>query len=123
MSTIVTNSVKSRVQSPSIEQMHVVDHVAQAPADGQSRNVMQEAARIARGNIRDLAEVKADELDALVMPGGFGAAKNLSNFAVVGADAEVRPELAERERARASSAASSTKRLSSASFQGLEMYL
>ncbi len=79
--------------APKKAQMHVVDHTTGEPVEGQTRDVFVEAARIARGKIRDLAEVGPDELDALVMPGGFGAAKNLSNFAVVGADAEVDPSL------------------------------
>jgi enhancing lycopene biosynthesis protein 2 len=56
--------------------------------------VLVEAARIARGHIRDLAEVKAAQLDALVMPGGFGAAKNLCDFASKGASATPHPEAA-----------------------------
>lgn len=60
-------------------------------ATGEKRNVLREAARIARGQIRDAAEVKADELDALIIPGGYGAAKNLCNFAEKGADCDVHP--------------------------------
>ena len=52
---------------------------------------MIEASRISRGNIDDLANCKAKDFDALVMPGGFGAAKNLSNFASAGPDLEVDP--------------------------------
>ncbi len=77
--------------APDVEQMHVVDHVAGAPAEGQSRNVLAESARIARGEIRDIRNVSADELDALVFPGGFGAAKNLCNFATNGAQCTVHP--------------------------------
>ncbi|MCA9317928.1 MAG: DJ-1/PfpI family protein, partial [Planctomycetes bacterium] len=53
-----------------------------------------EAARIARGKVSDLASVRQDELDALVLPGGFGAAKNLSDFAVAGAEATPHPDVA-----------------------------
>ncbi len=61
---------------------------------GEQRDVLVESARIARGKIRDIKEVKAAELDAIVFPGGFGAAKNLSDFAVKGAVAVVNPDVA-----------------------------
>lgn len=60
---------------------------------GNRRNALVEAARIARGNIRDIAEVKAADLDAVVFPGGFGAVKNLCDFASKGAAAAVHPEV------------------------------
>ena len=60
----------------------------------EQRDVLVEAARIARGKIRDIKEVKTAELDAIVFPGGFGAAKNLSDFAVKGAAAGVNPDVA-----------------------------
>lgn len=72
----------------------VVNHLTGEPAAGETRNVLVESARIARGNIRDIAEVKAAELDALIFPGGFGAAKNLCDFAVKGADCQAHPEVA-----------------------------
>jgi enhancing lycopene biosynthesis protein 2 len=78
--------------APNIPQTDVVNHVAKKPAQ-QSRNVLDESARIARGKIRDLATVKADELDALVLPGGFGAAKNLCDFASKGAAATVNDQV------------------------------
>ncbi|MCD4749822.1 MAG: isoprenoid biosynthesis glyoxalase ElbB [Thermoanaerobaculales bacterium] len=81
--------------APNREQMHVVNHLTGEVADGESRNVLVESARIARGAIRDVAEVEADELDALILPGGFGAAKNLCNFAVQGADCEVDAQVAD----------------------------
>jgi enhancing lycopene biosynthesis protein 2 len=61
---------------------------------GASRNALVEAARIARGNIRDIKDVKAADLDAIIFPGGFGAAKNLCDFAMKGAGASVHPEVA-----------------------------
>ncbi|MEW6198269.1 MAG: isoprenoid biosynthesis glyoxalase ElbB [Planctomycetota bacterium] len=70
----------------------VVDHITKKPT-GEKRNVLKEAARIARGEIRDLATVKAADLDALILPGGFGAAKNLCNFAERGADCTVNPDV------------------------------
>ncbi len=71
----------------------VVNHLSGEESPGETRNVLVESARIARGNIRDIADVKADELDALIFPGGFGAAKNLCDFAVKGADCVAHPEV------------------------------
>jgi len=70
----------------------VTDHLAMQES-GEKRNALVESARIARGNIRDIAEVKAGELDAIVFPGGFGAAKNLCDFAMKGAAAAVHPQV------------------------------
>ncbi|MDK9717390.1 MAG: isoprenoid biosynthesis glyoxalase ElbB [Trichlorobacter sp.] len=61
---------------------------------GAKRKVLMESARIARGKIKDIAEVKATDLDALVFPGGFGAALNLCDFGQKGAAASVNPEVA-----------------------------
>ena len=61
---------------------------------GATRNALVESARIARGDIRDIKEVKASDLDAIILPGGFGAAKNLCDFAMKGAAATVNPEVA-----------------------------
>ncbi len=80
--------------APDVPQMHVVNHLTGEVAAGETRNVLVEAARIARGKILDIKEVKAADLDALILPGGFGAAKNLCDFAVKGADCSVNPEVA-----------------------------
>jgi enhancing lycopene biosynthesis protein 2 len=61
---------------------------------GVKRNALIEAARIARGNIRNISEVKASDIDAVIFPGGYGAAKNLCDFASKGAEAVVHPEVA-----------------------------
>jgi enhancing lycopene biosynthesis protein 2 len=82
------------IMAPDVDQMHVVNHITGQPVAGERRNVLIEAARISRGNIRDIAGVQAAELDALMMPGGFGAAKNLSDFAVKGEGATVNPDVA-----------------------------
>jgi enhancing lycopene biosynthesis protein 2 len=79
--------------APDVPQMHVINHLSGEPAEGENRNVLIESARIARGNIKDLATVQATELDALILPGGFGAAKNLCDFAVNGPDCTVNPEV------------------------------
>ena len=79
--------------APDMPQMHVIDHLRGEVAEGESRNVLVESARIARGEIADLANVHASDVDAVIFPGGFGAAKNLSDFAVRGAEAEGHPEV------------------------------
>jgi len=75
--------------APNKEQAHVVDHQKSEPVEGANRNVFDESARITRGNLKELGSVGADELDALILPGGFGAAKNLCNFAFEGANMSV----------------------------------
>jgi enhancing lycopene biosynthesis protein 2 len=69
----------------------VVDHFKQQPTS-EKRNVLTESARIARGDIKDLKDVKAADIDGLIFPGGFGAAKNLSTFATDGPNCSVDPE-------------------------------
>jgi len=80
--------------APNTSQMHVVNHLTGQVEEGATRNVLVESARIARGKIRDVALVSAAELDGLILPGGFGAAKNLCDFAVKGKDCSVHPEVA-----------------------------
>jgi len=79
--------------APDIGQAEVVNHIS-GQATGEKRQVLLEAARIARGDIRDIKQVRASELDALILPGGLGAAKNLCDFALKGADCTVNPEVA-----------------------------
>ncbi|MDH5682537.1 MAG: isoprenoid biosynthesis glyoxalase ElbB, partial [Spirochaetota bacterium] len=79
--------------APNVDQLHVINHLKGEPVEGESRNVLIESARIARGNVRDMKDVSATELDAIIFPGGFGGAKNLSDFAVKGADCTVNPEV------------------------------
>ncbi|MEJ2111697.1 MAG: isoprenoid biosynthesis glyoxalase ElbB, partial [Acidobacteriota bacterium] len=71
--------------APNKKQADVVNH-ADGNGTGETRNTLVEAARIARGEIRDAATVTVDEIDGIIIPGGFGAAKNLSTFASDGAD-------------------------------------
>ncbi len=79
--------------APNIDQMHVVNHLTGEVAEGESRNVLVEAARIARGNIKDVVDADVADFDALIFPGGFGAAKNLSDFAVKGTECTVQPDV------------------------------
>jgi len=75
--------------APNKPQLHVIDHIKGAPVEGESRNVMTEAARIARGEIKDIKDYNPAEFDGLLIPGGFGAAKNLFNYAVKGRDCSI----------------------------------
>lgn len=85
--------VEYQCMAPNIDQMHVINHLTGEPAEGESRNVLVEAARLARGEIIDLASANADDYDALIIPGGFGAAKNLSDFAVNGTNLTINTDL------------------------------
>ncbi len=81
--------------APDMAQTSVINHQTRKPCSPpQTRNVLEESARIARGNVRDIASANADDFDALVFPGGFGAAKNLSNFATEGSRAMVHADVA-----------------------------
>jgi len=75
--------------APDREQLHVINHLTGEPVEGETRNVLVEAARIARGNIKPLSDLDTADFDALLVPGGFGAAKNLCDFAVAGAEMTV----------------------------------
>ena len=76
--------------APNMDQYHVINHITQQVME-EKRNVLVESARIARGEIKDLKDIKATDLDGLIIPGGFGAAKNLSDFAIKGPEATVHP--------------------------------
>jgi len=78
--------------APDMMQAHVVNHLTGEEMPEQ-RNVLIESARIARGNVKPLSEYKANEYDAIVFPGGFGAAKNLSTYAFDGPDLTINHEV------------------------------
>lgn len=78
--------------APDIAQMHVVNHLT-GDETSESRNVLVEAARIARGQIKPLSAFDAGAVDALMFPGGFGAAKNLCSFAVDGPECTVNADV------------------------------
>ena len=84
---------KVTVMAPDVPQMHVVDHLKGAPSEGETRGVLAEAARIVRGQIAPLSTISARDLDALIFPGGYGAAKNLCTFAVEGRAMRVQPDV------------------------------
>jgi enhancing lycopene biosynthesis protein 2 len=78
--------------APNIAQLHVINHLTGEEMP-ESRNVLVESARIARGEIKDIREADAEDFDALIIPGGFGSAKNLSNFAIEGTSCTVQPDV------------------------------
>ena len=78
--------------APDIDQHHVLNHIT-GQEMAEQRNVLIESARIARGNILDLAEFNADTVDGLIIPGGFGAAKNLCTYAFDGPDCSVNKDV------------------------------
>lgn len=79
--------------APNIVQNHVINHLDGSVAEHEQRNVLVESARIARGKIKDLALAQASDYQAVFFPGGFGAAKNLSDFAFKGASCQIQPEV------------------------------
>lgn len=78
--------------APDCDQMHAVDHTKGEPHDN-NRNCLQEAARIARGNVKPLSELNAADYDAMIVPGGFGVAKNLCTWAVKNTDCTVNEQM------------------------------
>ncbi len=78
--------------APDMEQYHVINHLT-GEVMNEKRNVLVESARIARGKIKPLSNYKASEFDALIIPGGYGAAKNLSTFAFEGENMKVHPDV------------------------------
>lgn len=78
--------------APDVWQHHVINHLTGEEMP-EKRHVLVESARIARGKVRPLHEVSTLEFDALMIPGGFGNAKNLTKWAFEGADGEIVPEV------------------------------
>lgn len=83
-----------RCFAPDVDQAGVVDHLRGKPAPGERRNVLVESARIARGRVADVREAHAKDLDALVLPGGFGAANNLGTVGTKGAAGTLNADVA-----------------------------
>ncbi len=85
---IARQGVQYQCFAPDVEQAHVVNHLTGEEMN-ETRNVLVESARIARGNIKPLSDFQAVDFDAIVFPGGFGVAKNLCSFAFDGIDCRV----------------------------------
>lgn len=92
MLAITRQGAEYQCFAPNINQHHVINHL-NGEEMKETRNVLVESARIARGNIKDLKEFDGNNFDAIIFPGGFGAAKNLSTVAFDGAYATVNPEV------------------------------
>ena len=82
-----------QIAAPNKPQLHVVNHTTNAVSEGETRNVLDETNRIARGTAVALSTIQASDFDAVFLPGGFGAAKNLSTFAVSGTEGTVDPQV------------------------------
>jgi enhancing lycopene biosynthesis protein 2 len=81
-----------RTYAPDRAQAHVVDHRT-GEVTGETRNVLTESARIVRGKIEPLSQLRVEDADALIFPGGYGAAKNLGTFAFDGPDMRIDPDV------------------------------
>ena len=92
MYAIKKQGAEYEIFAPDIDQHHVINHITGEEMD-QKRNVLVESARIARGKIKPLSEFNAADFDAILFPGGFGAAKNLSTFAFDGPDCKVNDDV------------------------------
>ncbi|MFN4299552.1 MAG: isoprenoid biosynthesis glyoxalase ElbB [Thermaurantimonas sp.] len=90
--SIAQNGADYQCFAPNKNQHHVINHLTGQEMP-ETRNVLVESARIARGNIKDLKELDATQFDGLVMPGGFGAAKNWSKWAFEGPQGEIDPDV------------------------------
>jgi enhancing lycopene biosynthesis protein 2 len=89
---IVENGGTYQCFAPDIEQHHVLNHMNGEELK-EKRNVLVESARIARGDIKPLNTYEAKDFDGLVLPGGFGAAKNLTKWAFSGPDGEINADV------------------------------
>ena len=78
--------------APDIDQSDVIDHLTRKPAD-EKRNIMVESARIARGDIKNIKDIKTSDIDALIFPGGLGASTNFCNFTTKGKDCTANLEI------------------------------
>ncbi len=90
--SIMKNGAEYEIFAPDIYQHHVINHITGEEMN-EKRNVLIESARIARGDIKPLVEFEDENFDAIIFPGGFGVAKNLSNFAFQGANSTVHSEV------------------------------
>lgn len=89
---IAKNGGEYQIFAPNMEQHHVINHITGEEMP-ETRNVLVESARIARGNIKDLKEFSPNNFDYLLFPGGFGVAKNLCTFAFDGANCSVNTDV------------------------------
>jgi len=94
MLSLDKRGAKMVLMAPNVNQHHVINHI-NGQEMPETRNVLVEAARIARGEIKDVKDVDSKTLDAVILPGGFGVAKNLCDFAFKGENCEVEASVLE----------------------------
>jgi len=92
MYAVVKNGGTYSVFAPDVDQVHVINHISGEEMN-ETRNVLVESARIARGDIKALSEFNVKDFDAILFPGGFGVAKNLSSLAFDGANCKLNKEV------------------------------
>ncbi len=92
MLSIAKAGFQYEIFAPNINQHHVINHIT-GEETNETRNVLVESARIARGNIKPLDKLNSNDFDAVIFPGGFGVAKNLCSFAFDGENCSVNPEI------------------------------
>lgn len=97
---IVKNGAEYRIFAPDIAQLHVINHLT-GEVMKENRNVLVESARIARGKVSPLTDLNPGDFDAAIFPGGFGAAKNLSTYALDVINMKILPEVEKVIRAMA----------------------
>lgn len=88
---LARGGAKVTCAAPDIAQRHVINHATGEEVEGEDRNVLEEAARISRGEIEHLGQIKLNQFDAIIFVGGFGVAKNLSSLAFDGIDYDIDP--------------------------------
>jgi len=92
MYALAKNEIDYMCFAPDIKQAHVINHITGEEMN-ETRNVLTESARLARGKIKDIRELDVEDYDGILLPGGFGAAKNLSDFAFKGDNMTVQPDV------------------------------
>ena len=97
------NSATYRCFAPNIEQHHVINHLSGEVTE-ETRHVLIESARLCRGDVEDISELNAKDFDALIVPGGFGVAKNLCTFALNATDYTINAQILRATRAFAHAA-------------------
>lgn len=95
---IAKNGAAYQCFAPNIEQLHTINHLTGNEMP-EKRNVLIEASRIARGDIKPVTKLNVAQFDALIVPGGFGAAKNLCDFALEGAQATINNDVLDAAKA------------------------
>ena len=81
------------IMAPDMDQFHVINHLNGEEEISESRNILVESARIARGEVVDVATISGQQLDALIFPGGTGMAKNIFDYSMAGINCTIIPDV------------------------------